>query len=231
MAVHNNQSEVARKLLENPAIDVNDYRPAHSQQPVLHDAAGFGYLNTARMLLRHGADVNLVYVKEIMLDGEKVLFRNTTALNKAVGNNKTEMTKVLLMEENILNIDALDAFCGCTPLMGAAVYDNLPLLELLLQAGADVNFTSDFGFTAIHNAVASNSTKVVRFLLDRGANVNVMGRGVGYIYYHNYVSDRVDTPLFGAMDSGNKEMVSVRAIFKQVLTCEGHGGGSFNVAR
>ena len=47
------------------------------------------------------------------------------------------------------------------------------MLELLLQAGADINQQSVIGYTALHEAVRRNESKTVQALLQAGASVNL----------------------------------------------------------
>lgn len=60
-----------------------------------------------------------------------------------------------------------------TPLMQAARSGDIPTIELLLEAGADVNKRDASGLTALSWAARENRTEVVRLLLSRGALVNV----------------------------------------------------------
>ncbi|MCY3859096.1 MAG: ankyrin repeat domain-containing protein [Gammaproteobacteria bacterium] len=53
----------------------------------------------------------------------------------------------------------------------AAKFNNVKLLELFLDAGADINVKESWG-TALHEAVRYKSFSVVKSLVERGANVN-----------------------------------------------------------
>uniref|UniRef100_A0A0K6SB18 Uncharacterized protein n=1 Tax=Chromera velia CCMP2878 TaxID=1169474 RepID=A0A0K6SB18_9ALVE len=50
------------------------------------------------------------------------------------------------------------------------------IVQMLLDAGADVNLSVDFGFSPLHVAVQNNFTEAVGALLERGAKVNAMNK-------------------------------------------------------
>lgn len=56
-----------------------------------------------------------------------------------------------------------------TPLMIAARYNNLEIMEYLLSKGADMNFRNDAGMTALKYAAASNAKDAEAFLREKGA--------------------------------------------------------------
>src|SRR5207342_2490506 len=78
---------------------------------------------------------------------------------------------------------------GCTPLMAAAGVGNrapgeeagtepevLEAVALLLELGNDVNVVDANGETAMHGAAYKNFPKVVQFLADKGAKIEVWNR-------------------------------------------------------
>jgi uncharacterized protein len=56
-----------------------------------------------------------------------------------------------------------------TPLINAALGDQLAIAELLLSKGADVMARNSGGFTPLHAAAYSGSLPIVRVLVDHGA--------------------------------------------------------------
>ena len=54
--------------------------------------------------------------------------------------------------------------------------DAVEIIDMLLAAGADINAKGTLDVTALHNAAAWGSAKMVRHLLDRGANPDAMDR-------------------------------------------------------
>ena len=66
---------------------------------------------------------------------------------------------------------------GSTPLLFAARQGDVDSARLLLASGADVNELLPDGTSALTVAVHSNHTALVQFLLERGANPNIIGSG------------------------------------------------------
>ncbi|KAI0284499.1 ankyrin repeat-containing domain protein [Russula brevipes] len=63
-----------------------------------------------------------------------------------------------------------------SPLMSAAYFGDLEMVEVLLHYGADVGAQSISGRTALHFAAGSHRSgapEVVRLLLNRGADINM----------------------------------------------------------
>ncbi len=79
-----------------------------------------------------------------------------------------------------------------TPLIYAAREDCLQCAELLIQAGANVNQISNYGWTPLLTATQNRHYKLGAYLLDHGANPNIPNKG-GW------------TPLYLATDNRNIE--------------------------
>jgi uncharacterized protein len=81
---------------------------------------------------------------------------------------------------------------GLTPLIFAAREGHLEAARVLLDAGADVNQTSEYGWTPLLTAVNNRNYQLARLLIERGADVNLANRGSW-------------TPLYLATDNRNIE--------------------------
>jgi uncharacterized protein len=81
---------------------------------------------------------------------------------------------------------------GLTPLLFAAREGSIATVKTLLDAGADVNQTSEYGWTALLVATHNRFYQLGAFLLDRGANPN-LSNGGGW------------NPLYLATDNRNIE--------------------------
>ena len=66
---------------------------------------------------------------------------------------------------------------GLTPLLFAAREGNLQTVKILLDAGADVNQTSEYGWTALLVATQNRYYKLGAYLLQRGADPNIQNGG------------------------------------------------------
>ena len=88
----------------------------------------------------------------------------------------------------------LDLFddIGYTPLHHAAKHRHLAMLELLLDAGADINAREEEtnSHTAVSVAASDSSPEVVKLLLERGADPTIAGwMGMNAIDCANYRRD------------------------------------------
>jgi ankyrin repeat protein len=81
---------------------------------------------------------------------------------------------------------------GLTPMIYAARQDCLECIKVLLDAKADVNQQTHYGWTALLTATQNRHYKIAAYLLDHGANPNLANNG-GW------------TPLYLATDNRNIE--------------------------
>jgi uncharacterized protein len=81
---------------------------------------------------------------------------------------------------------------GLTPLVFAAREGDLESAQLLLDAGAPINETTEYGWTPLLTAVNNRNYTLAAFLLDQGADPNLANKG-GW------------TPLYLATDNRNIE--------------------------
>jgi ankyrin repeat protein len=81
---------------------------------------------------------------------------------------------------------------GLTPLVFAAREGDVESAKLLLEAGAPINETTEYGWTALLTAVNNRNYQLAAFLLDNGADPNIANKG-GW------------TPLYLATDNRNIE--------------------------
>ena len=114
-------------------------------------------LDTAKILLKHGAKANLK---------EK---NGMTALLTAWDLKDRPMALLLLENKADPGMKYTE---GRTLLHFAALDGNQDFAGLLLDHGAPVNATDDYGKTPLHKAVEKNSQPLVELLLAHGADVN-----------------------------------------------------------
>jgi ankyrin repeat protein len=81
---------------------------------------------------------------------------------------------------------------GLTPLVFAAREGDIESAQLLLDAGAPINETTEYGWTPLLTAVNNRNYRVASMLLDRGADPNLANKGAW-------------TPLYLATDNRNIE--------------------------
>ncbi|TGO45397.1 hypothetical protein BCON_0397g00070 [Botryotinia convoluta] len=83
----------------------------------------------------------------------------------------SEKAVKLLVEKFHLSVDNQDDN-GCTPLYWTSATDETGLAKALVKAGANVNLANFSKSSPLHNAVESDRSKMVRFLLGC-ANINI----------------------------------------------------------
>lgn len=93
----------------------------------------------------------------------------TTPLYQSLHLRKADMTEVLLNAGASPN--AIWGPFKRSALIQAVVYKALPIVELLVSHGADLDFTDSQGDTALIHSVKSNCAEIVRFLVKTGVTV------------------------------------------------------------
>lgn len=98
-------------------------------------------------------------------------YGGVTPLILAIGQGDLEITKKLL--DAGANPNIADAE-GRTPLIAAEIRKelNIPLLETMLNSGADIHAISDSGFTLFGWAVENNDMDVVKYLIQKGVKID-----------------------------------------------------------
>jgi uncharacterized protein len=202
LAVENGHFELAVALLEAGA-DPNDQRSGFTalhtitwvRKPNRGDGddghpppAGSGNVSSLRFvreLVAHGADVNVRLKKGPSGRGILSKVGATPFLLAAVTADVPLMRTLVELDADPLLPNAEN----CTPLMAAAGVGTrapgeeagtepevLEAVALALELGGDVNAVDDNGETAMHGAAYKNLPKVVQFLADKGARIEVWNR-------------------------------------------------------
>jgi ankyrin repeat protein/rubrerythrin len=175
-------------LLQKGA-NINARSEKHRRTPLMLAAFG-GHVDTVRLLLEKGADVNakeavvgtaltdasnagrLEVVRLLLEKGADVNAKNKdggTALTAASCTGHLEVVRLLL--EKGADVNAKEEFVG-TALMMGSFHGHLEVVRLLLEKGADVNAKNKDGGTALTDASSEGRLQVVRLLLKKGADVN-----------------------------------------------------------
>jgi ankyrin repeat protein len=154
------------KLLIDKGADAKAREPS-GVSPIL-DAAATGDLDTMKLLVEHGADVNEMPGPNPRGGGSR------TPLGWAACRNDVPMVRYLLERK----ADPNKPTWGLSPLSQAARHNSAAVAEVLLAHGAKVDSRDDFaGFTALHWAAATDSPRadLVKMLLKHGADPNAEG--------------------------------------------------------
>jgi len=124
----------------------------------------------------------------------KILYRFTSVIFSYIDNKNINKLKKLLNDFNEVNVHDKH---GDTPLIYAVSHGktDLELIKYLVSHGADVNIINTLGKTPLMVAVSNGNIDMVRYLVLKGANINVKDKLFG------------DTPLMVAASNGNIDMV------------------------
>jgi ankyrin repeat protein len=179
--------------------------------PTLDKTTG---LDVARMLVGRGADPNLRLKlippeRSVVADrvsDDHVVNVGTTALIRAAYGADVDMVKLLLDHgadakiRSGKHVSAVFAAAAVGGTRGRFKTEDqiIAALELLVPAGANVNWADDTGRTPMHMAARTNRTKVIRWLAAHGGDLNAkdsQGRTV-----MGYATGAADWVAFGTSD-------------------------------
>ena len=147
------------------------------------DAAQAGDRETVRSLLRQGADVNAA-------QGDGM-----TALHWAAFKDDVETAEMLLYGG--ANVAATTRVNAMTPLVLASRNGSSPMIEVLIEGGADANLAMTTGTTPLMLAAASGVGEAVKALIDHGADLDAKE------------GERGQTPLMFAAALNRAEAIDV----------------------
>lgn len=193
-AAKEGRTEIVKYLLERGA---NPRVQNHYGVSALWIPAQKGMLQVVELLLNAGADT---HVAPFGILADELNITGWTPLYAAMKSRKFDVVKLLL--KNQADPNAVTKL-GSTPFLLASEICDLDIIEACVDAGADLDFApsgSDAdnlnitGQTALFMATLKDRVDVVKFLIKKGAQVNVQNRyGV--------------SPLLLCAESGNRELV------------------------
>ena len=189
-SIHNNDYESVNKLIAE-GIDVN--AQDQNGDTALIYAAGHCSANIVELLIRNGADVNRAAYDGFtplmnaatynQTDNANILYNNGaeinsktvmqwTALDFAIINQNAQMCNFLIDKEanlnNICKADDGEEFS----IIRLAISDGTDeILNLLIEAGIDVNKADSYGRYPLHYAAVFNKPNSVRLLVRAGADL------------------------------------------------------------
>jgi ankyrin repeat protein len=204
-------------------------RSSRSDTP-LFLALYVGHIQTARILVRYGADVNAVngngysplmesaavrdsaFCKLLIDRGANVRFNNVgfTALLRACQVDCEGSVKLLLRAGADPNV--AESFYGDTPLKQAVVHGNQKIVHLLVASGADVNLAGRYGFTPLMAAVVHDRGQICKYLLTHGAatsSINTNGESALSLARESRRSDMIGY-VSRAQVGGSQELVRIK---------------------
>lgn len=161
------------------------------------------------MLLNGATNNNMEMINTALNNGANINFKRgfQTPLSWAVKNNNIEITQYLLSKGAFVDVGNLGSgWNNETNLMIAVDKNNLAMVQLLAEAGENVNASKYAGRTALIMAVERNNmtTDIINYLISKKANVN-KSTVDGY------------TPLMAVANSSSYNNNSVRLEVAEIL--------------
>ena len=96
-----------------------------------------------------------------------------TLLHIACGTGKIQAAQTIIDKcPNVASIINLQDNSNYTPIINATICESLPLMQLLIDNGSDVNMTNKDGASALNFASADGSVERMELLVKSGADVN-----------------------------------------------------------
>ena len=170
------------------ALETKTKGGSHFVTPLII-AAHNGHLNSVKILLGYGADIEARGTLKI----ENDVIKGCTPLWAAAASDHLNVVK-LLIERNA-DVDGRTS-TGSTPLRVAAHEGHLDVVRCLVESGADVNARNDYESTPLMAACYYGHVSVVTYLIDKGAFMDLQYKESG------------NTALHDAVKRGYLEMVS-----------------------
>jgi ankyrin repeat protein len=98
-----------------------------------------------------------------------------------VKKDRLDLLQDIFRENPLHPVDEKDIH-GKTGFLYAAQNDNIPILKLLHEEGADINVTDIYGNNALGLAIGCSSYEAAKYLLQIGANANSKFNGQAVIH-------------------------------------------------
>jgi len=177
---HSREGDLAQVLIEAGA-PVNGL-PTSGETP-LHGAASLGCLDVARVLIEHGADLEVTAAYPGIPDGTPldfaVHFGMTNIVDLLVERGATIISARMAAGAGLLERleeklgDTTDENTRYDAFRCAGICDRIETVDFLLQTGLNVNHEIDGG-TVLHWAAWEAKPRMVAHLLEIGANPNAL---------------------------------------------------------
>ncbi|GJQ81133.1 hypothetical protein Trydic_g10282, partial [Trypoxylus dichotomus] len=172
------------RLLLNYNADVN-CRNKYDKTPLCR-AIEEKSVDIVEFLLQNGANANYVDI-----DG-------LTPLTTVVATRKRDAVPIPLDNNTYVNFPVENAI--------ALTSNEIQIIKLLLQYGADVNYMNSNGVTPLTHAIKLKDKDVIRILLQHGADINVKDM-------------RNQTPLCKAIDAKSTEIIELLLLNGAYVNC------------
>jgi uncharacterized protein len=175
------------------AVDLNTFADTPGR-PTPKASGKLDAVDIVKALLEHGANPNAILNAPILVRvhdrGDGTLGAGATPLMRAAKKGDVETMRLLLThgaDAKLRTKAGTEALMFASGIGGAGRFtafedkqatesDFIDAAELCLDRGADINAVSENGQTALHLAVTVRSESFIRFLIERGARVDIQDK-------------------------------------------------------
>ncbi|MGH9338129.1 MAG: ankyrin repeat domain-containing protein [Acidobacteriota bacterium] len=200
LAVSNAHYELGAFLLDagaHPNANATGYTALHAIVPVRKPGVGdndpapegsgnMTSIEFVKKLVAHGADVNAPMTKDVNLTNTRLNTMEATPFLLAAQTAAAELLRLLAElgadpllpnQDNSTPLIVAAGLATRSPGEDAGTEEEvLETVELLLELGNDINAVDKHGNTAMHGAAFKNLPKVVKFLAEKGADIQVWNK-------------------------------------------------------
>ncbi|DBA88434.1 TPA: hypothetical protein ACH3X2_004924 [Trebouxia sp. C0005] len=213
---------------------VLDAKDAELGRTALHYAAKLGSEHTVQQLIQAGADANVLTktkhtaLRSAAANGHTAAVTVLTAgkarvnipdvkgvnpLHAAASIGNMEVVAALLIGQDSKAAATACDVKGCSVLhyaisSGKPATQLVPMLDALLQQGADVNAADDQGISALHQAAKSSPCAVLEALLTQDAAVNLQDKVEGKTPLHFAAERGVQAAVRLLLDKGASAVIA-----------------------
>lgn len=168
--------EIVQLLLNhNAPVNAYTFKTDYEGFTPLHISVIKKNVEITKILLENKANINapLSSINNKFHEFPFMMFKGYTPVHLAIESNEVKIVK-LIFESQKGNIKT--DLQGLTLLQLAIEIGNLEIIEILLNSGSNVNFYSNIdyciGQTPLHMAIYKKDIRVVKSLLEKGANID-----------------------------------------------------------
>jgi len=173
-AVEDENTTLIKKIVSEKQVNIDFQEPRFGQTLLILAVTNQQY-NSCKTLLELGADPN----KYDNYDGSNAMIE-AAQISNITGDN-TRFLKLLLQFKGNPNFVEVGPrregnSTRNSVLISAVeineVQSSLPMVKMLVEAGADINYKNEFGQTALNQAIILDVYDVALYLLQKGADYN-----------------------------------------------------------
>lgn len=193
-------------LLLNSGVNVNDEGGTYGT--AVQAAAAGGHETIVKRLISAGANLR-------SQGGTPKSWGTRDVIKKWNTRSSSEVKQRYETIKKRFETEPIRKQCGLhgTALQAAAISGNVNIVEMLVQAGADINDIDSLGQTPLHRAAYYNHLPVVKFLINKGADVKgIDSEGHSPVLLAALMGHR---EIFACLFASATESITNSAVMKQ----------------